>query len=119
MKKLLFFASLVIIGQSMIAMTPQQGDAYKEQMERLNDQVQQAARRHLDLYGIIGVDAHATTQEILGAFHGKMGQLYKKSNSGGYKLSLDEVKRLNQARDILTDPEARAAYDRAVIDLNR
>ena len=126
MKKLLFFFFFVIIGQSIMnphvyGMSQEQHeDAYKEQNEQddegreRNEQVvigyaQRAARENQNLYQIIGVDRHATVDQISSAFRRRYQQLHRVNN-------MEELQRLTSAIDILRNPRARAAYDR---DFNR
>lgn len=59
-----------------------------------------------DYYGELGVSANATKNEIERAFR---NEARKRHPDGGG--SEEEMKSLNEARDVLSDPETRRAYD--------
>lgn len=119
MKKFLVLISFAMIGSQSVAMNPDsrwERETYgssKEQMkmEERNQQSNikhgsQAAGRGQNLYAIIGVSQDATTSEISSAYRKKARQLKKAEK-------WEQMKNLNHAKDILTDPKARAAYDSA------
>lgn len=119
MKKFLVLISVAMIGSQSVAMNPNsrwERETYgspEEQMkmEDYNKQSNikhgsQAAARNQNLYAIIGVNQNATTSEIASAYRKKAVQLKKAEK-------WEQMKNLNHAKDILTDPKARAAYDAA------
>lgn len=62
---------------------------------------------NIDLYGVLGVERTATTQEIRLAYRAKAKELHPDAPGG------DEEKfnQLRMARDVLTNPNWRANYD--------
>lgn len=118
MKKALLIVSFAMIGaQSMVAMNPntdfERLYGSPEEQEKMRDHYEQtnigygrqASTRGQNLYQIIGVNPNATQSEISSAYRNKALQLKKAKQ-------WEQMKNLNHAKDILTDPKARAEYDR-------
>jgi hypothetical protein len=63
-----------------------------------------------DYYSILGINADASEDEIRRAYRAKARQLHP--DLGG---SPDEMKLINEAYDLLTDPDARKAHDRELV----
>ena len=62
-----------------------------------------------DYYEILGVDKNATNQEIKKAFR-KLALKYHPDRAG--KAGEEKFKEISEAYQILSDPKARANYDR-------
>ena len=63
-----------------------------------------------DLYEVLGVDKNATDEEIKKAFRRKARKLHPDVNKA--EDAEDQFKELNEAYDVLSDPNKRAQYDR-------
>ena len=63
-----------------------------------------------DYYKILGVDEKASTDEIKKAYR-KLAMKYHPDRNPGDKKSEDKFKEINEANEVLSDPEKRARYD--------
>ena len=63
-----------------------------------------------DLYDVIGVSRDATDDEIKKAFRKQARKLHPDVNKS--PNAEEELKELNEAYDVLSDPNKRAYYDR-------
>jgi len=71
-----------------------------------------------DLYQILGVDRDASTDEIKKA-HRKLAMKYHPDKNPDDKVAAEKFKRVQEAVDVLSDKEKRAAYDRYGPDFER
>lgn len=63
-----------------------------------------------DYYKILGVDEKASTDEIKKAYR-KLAMQYHPDRNPGDKKAEDKFKEINEANEVLSDPEKRARYD--------
>ncbi len=63
-----------------------------------------------DYYSILGVNKTASQEEIKKAYR-KLAVKYHPDKSGGDKKAEEKFKRINEANDVLGDPEKRKKYD--------
>jgi curved DNA-binding protein len=63
-----------------------------------------------DYYKVLGVDKKATTAEIKKAYR-KLAMKYHPDRNPGDKGSEDKFKEINEANEVLSDPEKRSRYD--------
>ena len=64
-----------------------------------------------DYYKVLGVERSATEKEIKSAFR-KLAQQYHPDKNPGSTSAEDKFKELNEAYEVLGDPEKRSKYDR-------
>ncbi len=64
-----------------------------------------------DYYKTLGVSKNATEKEIKSAFR-KLAQQYHPDKNPGNKKAEDKFKEINEAYEVLGDPQKRAKYDR-------
>src|SRR5437660_11913620 len=63
-----------------------------------------------DYYKILGVDKKATEKEIRQAYR-KLARKYHPDVNPGDKASEEKFKEINEANEVLSDPEKRKKYD--------
>ncbi|MER3558845.1 MAG: molecular chaperone DnaJ, partial [Armatimonadota bacterium] len=68
-------------------------------------------RDYKDYYAILGVPRNATEKEIKAAYR-KLARQYHPDVNPGDKNAEERFKEINEAYQVLSDPEKRAAYDR-------
>ncbi|HJO85912.1 MAG TPA: DnaJ domain-containing protein, partial [Rhodospirillales bacterium] len=64
-----------------------------------------------DFYTTLGVDRDASADEIKKAYR-KMAMKYHPDRNAGDEAAEKNFKKVNEANDVLSDDEKRAAYDR-------
>ena len=64
-----------------------------------------------DYYGILGLDRKASQEEIKKAFR-KLARKYHPDVNGGDKMASKKFQEINEAHEVLSDPEKRQKYDR-------
>lgn len=64
-----------------------------------------------DYYKILGVAKNASTEEIKRAYR-RLAAKYHPDKNPGDKIAEEKFKDINEAREVLTDPEKRQKYDR-------
>ena len=78
-------------------------------LARITDPLRSGVVSHADLYGILGVSSTASDQDIRAAFRSRAKQAHP--DHGG---SDDEMVKLAEAYETLSDPTTRAEYDHSV-----
>src|SRR5579872_4452463 len=68
------------------------------------------AVEYKDYYKILGVDKNADQKEIQKAFR-KLARKHHPDVNPGDKASEDQFKEINEANEVLSDPEKRKEYD--------
>ncbi len=63
-----------------------------------------------DYYSVLGVDKKATQEQIKKAYR-KLAVKYHPDKTAGDKKAEDKFKQINEANDVLSDPEKRKKYD--------
>ncbi len=71
-----------------------------------------------DYYSILGVDKNASREQIQKAFR-KLARKYHPDVNPGDKTAEDKFKEINEAHEVLSDPEKRKKYDAMVEDYQR
>lgn len=71
-----------------------------------------------DYYDLLGVPRNATSDEIRSSFR-KLSLEVHPDRNGGDEASSDAFKELSEAHEILTDPDARLAYDTVLVGHRR
>jgi hypothetical protein len=64
-----------------------------------------------DYYEVLGVDRSASAEEIQGAFRRLAKQYHPDMGKLARSVAEEKFKELNEANEVLSDPEKRAAYD--------
>lgn len=72
-----------------------------------------SGRPDFDLYEELQVSRNATT-EVIEAAHRSLAKKHHPDVAGADPAALERTKRINIARDWLTDPQLRASYDRGL-----
>ncbi|MCK4368672.1 MAG: DnaJ domain-containing protein [Dehalococcoidales bacterium] len=65
----------------------------------------------VDYYQVLGVSKNATAKEIKKAFRKLAMQYHPDHNPGGEKWANEKFKQINEAYEVLSDPDKRAVYD--------
>jgi len=68
-----------------------------------------------DLYGLLGIEPHASEAQISEAYRARAREAHPDRPEGDAEL----MARINQARDVLTDPQRRREYDRTLAAARR
>lgn len=63
-----------------------------------------------DYYKVLGVDKNATTQDIKKAYR-NLAKKYHPDRNPGDKVAEERFKEINEANEVLSDPEKRAKYE--------
>jgi curved DNA-binding protein len=71
-----------------------------------------------DYYKILGVDKGATTDEIKKAYR-RLAKKYHPDKNQGDRSSEEKFKEINEANEILSNPEKRKKYDQLGSNWNR
>lgn len=67
--------------------------------------------QYKDYYEILGVDKKASADDIKKAYR-KLAKKYHPDLNGGSEEAADKLKEINEANDVLSDPEKRKKYDK-------
>lgn len=66
---------------------------------------------YIDYYQVLGIDKHATPEQIKSAFR-KLARKYHPDLNPNDKEASEKFKQINEANEVLSDPEKRKKYDK-------